>query len=182
MTADIETHYGGSADLAGQIRKSLIAAGKEIERLTTAELAPVDEFHIRGRQATLELAERMELTPDSHVLDFGCGLGGPARTLAETYGCKVTGIDLTASFCDAATELSSWLGLSDKLHFIHGDATDAPFGADSFDAAMTLHVAMNIPAKDALYANARRVLKPGGIFAIYDILQGEGGTVLFPVP
>lgn len=182
MSAGIETHYGGASDLAGRIREGLAAAGKDLERLTSADLAAVDEFHIRGRQATLELAGRMALERDSHVLDLGSGLGGPARTLAEAHGCRVTGIDLTRSFCEAATAMSGWLGLSGRVRFVHGDATRPPFPPASFDAAMTIHVAMNIAAKDALYAAAMRALKPGRIFAVYDVLQGEGGPVVFPVP
>jgi ubiquinone/menaquinone biosynthesis C-methylase UbiE len=138
--------------------------------------------HVRGRKATLELAARMELSADAHVLDIGSGLGGPARTVAETAGCRVTGIDLTPAFCEAAETLSGWVGLADRTAFRQADATDLPFDAGTFDAAMTIHVAMNIAAKDRMYAEARRVLKPGGIFAVYDILQGEGGAVHFPVP
>ena len=182
MSADIEAHYGGPGQLAARIKHSLIAAGKNPDRLTAADLASVDEFHIRGRRATLELAQRMELSRGCHVLDIGSGLGGAARTVAETFDCRVTGIDLTRSFCDAAATISDWLGLSDKVRFVHGDATDLPFDPASFDAAMTIHAAMNIPAKDLMYAGAKRALKPGGIFAVYDVLQGEGGPVLFPVP
>jgi ubiquinone/menaquinone biosynthesis C-methylase UbiE len=182
VSTEIETHYGGSGDLAARIRNRLTAAGKDLDRLTTADLAVVDEFHIRGRQATLELGERMELARGCHVLDLGSGLGGPARTLAEAYGCRVTGIDLTAGLCEAAAAISGWLGLSDKVRFVRGDASHLPFDPASFDAAMTIHAAMNIPAKDALYASAREALKPGRIFAVYDVLQGEGGPVLFPVP
>jgi ubiquinone/menaquinone biosynthesis C-methylase UbiE len=124
----------------------------------------------------------MKLDESARVLDLGSGLGGPARTLAEAFGCHVTGIDLTPAFCEAAETLSNWVGLGDRVTFQQGDATDLPFSDDQFDAAMTLHVAMNIAAKDRMYAEARRVLKPGGVFAVYDVLQGEGGDVLFPVP
>ena len=177
----VERHYGIS-DLAGKIATSLRAAGKDLNRLATADLAAIDEFHIRGRKATIELASKMEIGPGSHVLDIGSGLGGPARTLAEEHGCRVTGIDLSAEFCDAAQQMSRWVGLSDKVAFVPGDATELPCEAGTFDAAMTMHVAMNIAAKDALYAGARRVLKRGRIFAVYDILQGEGGDVMYPVP
>jgi ubiquinone/menaquinone biosynthesis C-methylase UbiE len=78
--------------------------------------------------------------------------------------------------------MSRWVGLSDRVTFRQGDATALNFDAGSFDAAMTIHVAMNIAAKDAVYAGVHRVLKPGRIFAVYDVLQGEGGDVLFPVP
>ena len=182
MTDQVAAHYAGRGELAKAIADSLVAAGRRLEGLTTTDLATVDEFHIRGRQATLELGKRMKLDNGSSVLDIGSGLGGPARTLAEAYGCKVTGIDLTPAFCDAATVMSGWVGLDDRVSYIQGDATDLPFEDDQFDAAMTIHVAMNIRAKDAVYAAAKRVVKPGGIFAVYDVLQGEGGDVLFPVP
>src|SRR5215469_9923234 len=106
MVDKVASHYTGSVDLASAIAESLRRAGKEICRLTTADLAAVDEFHIRGRKATLELAQSLKLTANSHVLDIGSGLGGPARTLAEIYGCRVTDIDLTQPFCDAAATLS----------------------------------------------------------------------------
>ncbi len=178
----VASHYSENLKLADVIAEKLRDAGKDLDKLTTADLATVDEFHIRGRKATLELAEHMKLSANSRVLDIGSGLGGPARTLAEKYGCRVTGIDLTQAFCEAATTMSGWVGLGKQTEFRQGDATNLPFADDQFDAATTIHVAMNIAAKDKMYAEARRVLKPGGIFAVYDVLQGEGGEILYPVP
>ncbi len=182
MADQVASHYAGGNDIVAAIAESLRKAGKDMDKLTTADLGTVDEFHIRGRQATLELARSLNLTPESHVLDIGCGLGGPARTLVETYHCRVTGIDLTPEFCDAAAALCDWVGLSDQVSFRQGDATALPFDDSMFDAAMTIHVAMNIARKDLVYAEARRVLKPGARFGVYDVLQGEGGEVLYPVP
>lgn len=183
MTTDpVAAHYGGSDNLADVIAERLRSAGKDPGTLTPRDLATVDEFHIRGRQATLQLADRMNLTRNSRVLDIGSGLGGPARTVAEAYGCRVTGVDLTQAFCDVAAVMSDWVGLGDKVRFQRGDATDLPFADGEFDAAMTIHAGMNVAAKDAMYRQARRVVKRGGIFAVYDVLQGEGGEVLFPVP
>jgi SAM-dependent methyltransferase len=182
MADKVASHYAGAGDLTNAIAESLRKAGKDIGALTTADLAAVDEFHIRGRKATLELAGALGLGAASHVLDIGSGLGGPARTLAETYGCRVTGIDLTQAFCDAATTMSRWVGLADRVAFRQGDATSLPFADGQFDAAITIHVAMNIAAKDRMYAEARRVLEAGARFGVYDVLQGEGGDVLFPVP
>lgn len=182
MDDRVASHYGSGRGLADAIADGLRKAGKDMDRLTTADLAVIDEFHIRGRRATLELAGCMGLGPASHVLDIGSGLGGPARTLAETHGCRVTGIDLTPAFCEAAAALTAWVGLSGRVDFRQGDATSLPFGDAVFDAAITIHAAMNIAAKDRMYAEARRVLKPGGRFVVYDVLQGEGGEVLFPVP
>ena len=182
MIDPVVAHYSGSGSLADIIAEGLQRAGKDLNKLTTVDLATVDEFHIRGRKATMELAEQLMLTEDARVLDIGSGLGGPARTLAEAYGCHVTGLDLTQAFCDAAQVLSEWVNLGGRVALQQGDATNLPFADDQFDAAMTIHVAMNISAKDKMYEQAKRVLKPGGIFAVYDVLQGEGGDVLFPVP
>lgn len=182
MADSVASHYSGAGDIAAAIADALRKAGKDLGTLTATDLAAVDEFHVRGRPATLELAQSLNLTAASELLDIGSGLGGPARTVAETFGCHVTGIDLTPAFCEAATALSGWVKLGDRVSFQQGDATSLPFPDARFDAAMTLHVAMNIAAKDRMYAEARRVLKPGGRFGVFDILQGEGGEVLYPVP
>jgi ubiquinone/menaquinone biosynthesis C-methylase UbiE len=182
VTDDVASHYSDSDALVDSIAASLRAAGIEPSSVTTEVLAGVDEFHIRGRGATLALAAGMGIGPESSVLDIGSGLGGTARALAETFGCAVTGIDLTPSFCTAATELSRWTGLDDRTTFRVGDACALPFDDDGFDAAITVHAAMNIPDKAAVYREARRVVRPGGAFAVYDVLQGEGGDVLYPVP
>ncbi len=182
MSEKVSVHYGGGGRLAQKIAEGLQSAGKSLDGIKTIDLAAIDEFHFRGRTATLEMAEKMRLSKDSNILDIGSGLGGAARTLAEEYGCQVTGIDLTREFCEAAGIMSGWVGLSDRTDFMQGDATNLPFSSDQFDAAMTLHVAMNIAAKDKVYEQVQRVLKPGGIFAIYDILQGEGGDAYYPAP
>jgi SAM-dependent methyltransferase len=57
-----------------------------------------------------------------------------------------------------------------------------PYPTGNFDAAYMLHVGMNIAAKAALFAEVRRVLKPGGEFAIYDVMREKDGELAFPVP
>lgn len=179
---DVVSHYAGAGDLTGAIRDALTHAGIDVDGISTTTLAPIDEFHIRGRAATLEIAEALAVGQDSTVLDIGSGLGGPARTVAEVIGCHVIGIDLTPEFCAAAAELSRWTGLHDRTRFAVGDATSLDFPDSRFDAAMSVHVAMNIADKASMYREARRVLKPGGRFVVYDVLQGAGGEVHFPVP
>ena len=77
MTDRVASHYSESLELADVIAQHFRSAGKDLKKLTTADLATIDEFHIRGRKATLELAAQMKLTAGSHVLDIGSGLGGP---------------------------------------------------------------------------------------------------------
>jgi ubiquinone/menaquinone biosynthesis C-methylase UbiE len=178
----VSRFYSGAGGLVAAISAALDAAGLDRAALRPADLAPVDEFHIRGRAASLEIIEALGVSADSEVLDLGSGLGGPARTLAELTGCTVTGIDLTAEFCEVATALSAWTGLSKLTHFHVGDATATGLPDAAMDAALTVHVAMNICDKRALYAEAFRVLRPGGRFVVYDVLQGEGGEVHYPVP
>jgi len=177
----IQAHYTRSG-LGGLILAALEKAGKDLNRLTPEDLAPIDQFHIRGRAATLELAQAARVDSTKRVLDVGSGVGGTSRCLAREFGCRVTGIDLTDEYCNAAAMLSDRVGLAELVDYRQGDATRLPFPDASFDIVWTEHVAMNIPDKPKLYEEMYRVLKPGGTLAIYDVLAGPSGPVHFPVP
>ncbi len=177
----IQTHYTREG-LGDVILTALEKAGKDLNRLTPEDLAPIDQFHIRGRTATLELAQAAGLDAAKHVLDVGSGVGGTSRCLAKEFGCRVTGIDLTDEYCQAAAMLSAKTGLAHLVDYRQGDATKLPFDDQAFDVVWTEHVAMNIPDKTRLYKEMHRVLKPGGTLAIYDVFAGPSGPVLFPVP
>jgi ubiquinone/menaquinone biosynthesis C-methylase UbiE len=177
----VQSHYTVT-DLGQLILGTLAKAGRDPSRLTPEDLAPIDEFHIRGRAATLDLARAAKISRAMKVLDVGSGLGGAARALASEFGCHVSGMDLTEEYCRVARMLSELLGLGNLLHFQQGDALNLPFPDASFDAVWTEHVAMNIADKARLYSEMFRVLKPGGTLAIYDILRGPTVPVHFPVP
>jgi ubiquinone/menaquinone biosynthesis C-methylase UbiE len=178
--AEIERHYarGGLMD---RILAALQEAGKDIDRLTIDDLAPIDEFHSRRRLATKELAALLAPKPGDRVVDIGSGLGGPARYLANTYGCHVTGLDLTPEFVAVATELARRTGLSDRVDFRQGSALDLPFPDGSLDLAWSQNVAMNIADRPRYYAEMHRVLKPGGRLAIQDVAQGPAGPPHYPL-
>ncbi|HWB85054.1 MAG TPA: methyltransferase domain-containing protein [Bryobacteraceae bacterium] len=167
--------------LTGRIKSVLTTLAPESETLTVAQLAPLDQFHTRGILATAELASAAGLDSSTRVMDLGCGIGGPARYLAATFGCEVTGIDLSSAFIDAATYLTARCGLADRVTFQVGDALHLPFADASFDAVFLQHVAMNIEDRGALYAEVRRILAPGGRFITYDLVLRDG-DVVYPVP
>jgi SAM-dependent methyltransferase len=177
----VAEHYARS-DLASAVLGALQAAGKDVDRLSLEDLAPVDEFHVRGRPATLELAGALGLAPGMRVLDVGSGIGGPSRYVAATYDCHVVGIDLTEEYCGTAALLSDRVGLGDRVEYHPGNALAMPFADAEFEVAYTQHVAMNIADKARLYGEVWRVLQPGGRFGIFDLLQGAGGEVVYPVP
>jgi ubiquinone/menaquinone biosynthesis C-methylase UbiE len=177
---DIERHYarGGLAD---RLLAALAEAGKDIDRLTTADLAPLDQFHSRRLRATEELAAMLAPAPGDALIDIGSGLGGPARYLAEVCGCRVSGIDLTADFVTAASELTRRVGLADRADFRQASALDLPFPDAGFDLAWSQNVAMNIADRPRYYAEMYRVLKPGGRAGIQDVAQGPGGPPHYPL-
>ncbi len=175
-------HYTHGS-LERTILDGLAAAGKDPDRLAPADLAPVDEFHIGGRQATIDFAAQMEVGPGLHLLDVGCGLGGASRFFAHERGCRVTGIDLTEEYVRAAEALARRVGLADRVSYRHGSALDLPFAPGTFDGAYMLHVGMNIEDKARLFAEVRRVLRQGGLFGVYDVMrEGGEGDLGFPVP
>jgi MPBQ/MSBQ methyltransferase len=189
MSDDLEgavaQHYGqhhGMADLTDRILKAMAAAGIDTARLSPEQLAPVDEFHIGGRAATIHAVAKMGLSAKDHVLDVGCGIGGATRYIAQSIGCRVTGIDLTPAYIAAAEELARRTGLADRIAYRVGSALAMPFADAAFDAALTLHVAMNIKDRVGLYREVARVLKPGAVFCVYDVMQGGSDGLRFPLP
>jgi SAM-dependent methyltransferase len=179
-TTAVRQHYAATG-LTDRIKSALATIAPESQTLTVAQLAPLDQFHLRGILATEELARAAGLEPSRPVLDLGCGIGGPARYLADTFGCVVTGVDLSPGFIDAARYLTARCALSDRVTFQAGDALHLPFEDGSFDAVFLQHVAMNIEDRPALYAEVRRVLARGGRFVTYDLVL-RNGDVVYPMP
>lgn len=177
----IERNYGRSG-LIERTLAALNAAGLDPKALDRDSLQPLDEFHIRGRAATRELAALAGLSEGARVVDVGCGVGGPARTLAAEYGCRVTGVDLMSEYCELAALLTAGTGLSDRVSVRQGSALDMPFDDGAFDAAWMQHVSMNIEDKDRLYREVRRVLRVGGVLALNEVYGGPVGDRRYPVP
>jgi SAM-dependent methyltransferase len=174
----VERHYG-----RGRILEAIERAlGNRTAPLAPADLAPVDEFHVRGREATVELAQRGSVERGARVIDVGSGLGGSARYLAAECGCRVTGIDLTTEYVEAANALAKRVGLAGRVEFVRASALSMPFDDASFDLAWTEHVQMNVADKSAFYREIARVLVPGGRLLFHDIFAGSGGGAHFPAP
>ncbi|MFA9461618.1 class I SAM-dependent methyltransferase [Thiohalorhabdus methylotrophus] len=177
----VESHYT-RGDLESALFQALEAAGLDPAHLHPDDLAPVDEFHIRGAEATREMIHLAGFSAEDHVLDVGSGIGGPSRQLARQCGCRVTGLDLTSEYCALARTLAERVGLAKRVEYRQGDAQAMPFEDNAFDGVWTQHMSMNVADKDSLYGEIRRVLRPGGRLAMYEIVAGRGGTVHFPVP
>ena len=171
----VAAHYAG-AGMHDKIMQRLADAGIPAEAVTAEHLRPVDEFHIGEAAATAALLDQLTIGPATRVLDIGSGIGGPARTMARTYGARVTGIDLTPDYVDTARKLTALLG--GEVEFVLGSALDMPFEAGSFDLATLLHVGMNLPDKPRLFAEVARVLAPGGqLLFVEHVRAGHGRLV-----
>ena len=174
-------HYG-QPHLGEALLAALTEAGKEIDNLAPDDLAPFENLHVRGRAATRDLAQLAGLRSGARVLHVGCGIGGPARTLAVEYGCHVTGIDLTESYVEAGRVLTERVGLNETVSLQVGNALDLPFDEGSFDVVWMQHVGMYVGDKGRLYREARRVLRPGGRLALHEIVAGSISPIRYPVP
>lgn len=176
----VTAHYG-SASLGARILEKLSEDGALPSQLTPEMLYPFDQLHARQIDGTREHLSHLRLGPADHLLDVGSGIGGPARYAAQTFGCRVTGIDLTPSFVEGARTLTALCGLDALVTFHEGDALAMPFAERTFDAASCHYVAMNIADKAGLLAEIRRVLRPGGRLVWSEVVL-SGGDPIFPLP
>jgi SAM-dependent methyltransferase len=176
----IEAHWGRE-HVAEAILAALAARSIDSDALTVDALAPVDQFHGGGKPATERLARLSGAPPGTRVLDVGGGFGGPARTLAVEFDCRVTSVDLTESYVRAARMLTARMGLDDRVSHEVGNALSLPFPDGAFDLVWTQNSGMNISDKERLYEGFHRVLRPGGLLALQEPMAGPVQPLVFPV-
>lgn len=179
--SQVEEHYA-SEGITARVLTALRNVNGPGVAITPETLAPIDHFHGRGVIATAELAALMQPKAGDHLLDIGCGIAGPARWMAAKYGCRVTGVDLTAEFCAAARELNAATGLADRVSILHGSALALPVPEDSFDHAFSQAALMNISDRLGVFREALRVLRPGGSLALSLVGAGKQGEPHYPLP
>jgi ubiquinone/menaquinone biosynthesis C-methylase UbiE len=177
----IVAHYSRGR-LLERLDAALRQDGIDPARPTLEQLAPYDQFHSRGLEATAEAAALMPAKAGDRLLDIGSGLGGPARWLARHFRCRVVGVDLTPEFCEAATLLAQRTETTAAVEFHVGDALTLPFVDGSFDGAYSMNVSMNIADKPAFYREVLRVLKPGGWLLLSEVARGAGAEPDYPMP
>jgi sarcosine/dimethylglycine N-methyltransferase len=181
MSLDLDRQYASGLS-RHRIEEALVAAGLDLNDLQRGDLAPLEDFHTMGRIATSGLADLAEIERSDEVLDAGSGVGGTARYLADRFCCQVTAVDLTQEYCNTSRWLNQLVGLDGCISVHHGDVTNLPFPPASFTVVMSQHVQMNVADKTQLYDEARRVLRPRGRLAIWDITAGAPGELDFPLP
>jgi SAM-dependent methyltransferase len=177
----IVTHYARS-DLMDRIRSALRAAGHDPDRPSVEVLRELDHLHGGGFRTTVVQADVAGIPQGSHVLDAGCGIGGPSRYLAHALGCTVEAIDLTPEYVDVADRLNALVGLQDRIRTVVGSVTDLPYPENSFDVVLCQNVSMNVPNKALMFSEACRVLRGGGIYTLSHVAEGPHGDPVYPLP
>jgi phosphoethanolamine N-methyltransferase len=130
-------------------------------------MAPGGEGHVANLIDGLDVRNKS-------ILDFGCGLGGPAFVLAETYGATVVGIDIEADLIDRAQHRAKELGLDAQTDFQVVEPGPLVFPNEAFDVVLSSGAFTQIDNKREMYEECRRVLRPGGVLTCYDWMKSEG--------
>lgn len=153
-----------------EILQKLALQGKQGEQLMQRDLAQFDQDHYGGTDFLDRLLDAAYASSQHHILDVCSGMGGPARWMADTRGCRVTGLDFTLGRVESARRLTALVKLDARVDFVHGDATDMPFDDSQFDILLSQESWLHIPDKERLISECFRVLKPGGTLAFTDIV------------
>ncbi|KAF2280217.1 uncharacterized protein EI97DRAFT_429975 [Westerdykella ornata] len=119
------------------------------------------------------LAHMMNIREGMRVLDVGCGVGGPAREIVKFTGANVIGLNNNDYQIQRATHYAEKEGLSHKLKFTKGDFMQMSFPDNSFDAVYAIEATVHAPSLEGIYSEIFRVLKPGGVFGVYEWLMTD---------
>jgi len=171
--------YGETA--VRQTIDRLLSDERDLDAAADGALDNLDQFHIGGADAVERLIPTLALAHGDVVLDVGSGFGGPARQIARRTGNHVVGIDITPAYVDAARDLTARAGLSDIVRFHNGDI--AGFQSDpAFDAALTMHVQMNVRDKTTWFRHIAERLAPGARLAVWEVCQPRQADLPWPMP
>jgi SAM-dependent methyltransferase len=153
----------------------------DVDASVAGALDTLDQFHSGGAAAVDLLIPTLHLGPHDRVVDVGSGFGGPARQIATRTGNAVVGIDITAAYVDAARDLTARAGLASLVTFQLSDI--AAFEPDEpFEAAITMHVQMNVRDKTAWFGQIGKTLAEGARLAVWEICQPEEAPLPWPLP
>lgn len=177
----VAAHYGPS-DLTNRLLDKLGLSDAAPGAVPVEALFPVDQLHHGGVRLTENMAAVARVQPGASVLDAGSGIGGSSRWLAHHFKCNVKAIDLSEEFVKSASDLDVLVGLGGRISNRVGSVTSLPYDDGVFDLVWSQNVTMNLPDKAAMFAEAFRVLRPGGVFVVTHL--GESGTapIDFPLP
>lgn len=167
-------------DIAGRISDMLDSADTG-DRFTPEQTGLLDQYHAGGVGAVDRLIPTLALSPGDRVIDVGSGFGGPARRIAEQTGVAVIGVDITAAYVEAAQALTERMGFADRVSFQNADIMDMTV-SEPFDAAVTMHVQMNVENKRSWFGAIGDVLKPGARLAVWEVCLNDGATPTWPLP
>jgi len=139
------------------------------------ELLMGEQIHVGGAEQTDILAKKVGLNKknDLYLLDICSALGGPARQLAEKYGTKVVGLDITPEMIEEAIKRTTGKPYADKIEYRLGSALDIPAKAKTFDVVWGQDAWCYVRDKPRLIDELNRVLKSGGVLGFTDWIWGS---------
>lgn len=179
---------GGTPEAVARYRSGQESGGREYASTVTTFYDLVTDFYEFGwgrsfhfapakKGASFEeaiadhehfLGEAMGLKPGMNVLDVGCGVGGPQRSIAKRFGVSVVGLNISEYQLRKCAEYNREAGLDHVCSVVQGDFLEMPLGDRSFDAAYHIEAITHSPDRMAAFAEVHRVLRPGGVFTGYD--------------
>jgi tocopherol O-methyltransferase len=173
INAAVERYYDTTVDLYEDLWGAHVHHGYwDLDDRPTGD---VGERHAATDRLVHELVAYAGIPAGARVLDVGCGIGGSALYLAGTLGCQVDGVTLSAPQAARAAAKAEAAGLADRARFHHLDGLATGFADESFDVVWAVESLMHIADRGAFFAEALRLLRPGGVLAVatWSVRDGE---------
>jgi 2-polyprenyl-3-methyl-5-hydroxy-6-metoxy-1,4-benzoquinol methylase len=181
IESKVASHYS-RGDVTERILRALGLKDAAPGTVPVRSLFPVDQLHHGGIALTEKMAKAAGIAQGMRILDAGSGIGGSARYLADRFHCSVEAVDLSEKYVATARDLDKLVGLSGSIAHRTASVTDLPFQDESFDVVWCQNVTMNVPDKHAMFSEARRMLRPGGVYVLSHIGEGRSDAIEYPLP
>lgn len=158
--AEVEKFYGKGVQNYGEHHGGYLNFGLWEEGITN--------YISAAENLVKKMGNMLSLSPQSRLLDVGCGMGAQDIFLHQNFGCKITALDVTWKHVLSTQQRIIAHQLQESVQVHHGTATRLPFPNHHFNTILSIEAPEHFHTRKDFFREAQRILKPGGVMVLAD--------------